>query len=224
MQLCPQATAMKLQQEKHELELEVQDAEWRVDQGQAPNVRAALHAEAVTGVSQFVVPRQEEAEIEWGRQLREVAYRRDVDERQLQQQPVATDAFAPAQITRTTAEPRPNAYIPDDIGIPKPYGASMHQLTSPLRRSSCSLINARWSFMRPRTDAKLFHRVAQVPWHRSSLQHQDGGCRTCGLRGHSRSKYDSSFYPSTSMIGFASCTEFANLAVQYRYCRGTRTS
>ena len=30
---------MKLQQEKHELELEVQDAQWRVDQGQPPNVR-----------------------------------------------------------------------------------------------------------------------------------------------------------------------------------------
>ena len=30
---------------------------------------------------------------------------------------------APAQLTHTTAEPRPNAYIPDDIGIPKPYGA-----------------------------------------------------------------------------------------------------
>jgi hypothetical protein len=23
----------------------------------------------------------------------------------------------------TTAEPRPNAYIPDELGIPKPYGA-----------------------------------------------------------------------------------------------------
>lgn len=28
----------------------------------------------------------------------------------------------PTQITRTTAEPRPNAYIPDDVGIPVPYG------------------------------------------------------------------------------------------------------
>ena len=41
-----------------------------------------------------------------------------------------TDAYAksvlqetaPAQVAHTTAEPRPNAYIPDDIGIPKPYG------------------------------------------------------------------------------------------------------
>ena len=31
--------------------------------------------------------------------------------------------FPPSQLTHTTAEPRPNAYIPDDIGIPKPYGA-----------------------------------------------------------------------------------------------------
>merc|ERR1719240_312499 len=30
---------------------------------------------------------------------------------------------APAQLTHTTAEPRPNAYIPDDLGIPRPYGA-----------------------------------------------------------------------------------------------------
>lgn len=25
---------------------------------------------------------------------------------------------------RTTAEPRPNAYIPDELGIPKPYGGT----------------------------------------------------------------------------------------------------
>jgi hypothetical protein len=60
--------------------------------------------------------------------VREAAYRRDMEERQVQQQAVPTDAFAPAQITRTTAEPRPNAYIPDDIGIPKPYGACSEQL------------------------------------------------------------------------------------------------
>ncbi len=28
----------------------------------------------------------------------------------------------PEQATRTTAEPRPNAYIPDDVGLPQPYG------------------------------------------------------------------------------------------------------
>jgi len=97
-----QATAMKLQQEKHELELEVQDAQWRVDQGQPPN---------------------EDVELEWERLVREQEYRRAAAEQAQAQAAVVTDAFAPAQITRTTAEPRPNAYIPDDIGIPKPYGA-----------------------------------------------------------------------------------------------------
>ena len=28
----------------------------------------------------------------------------------------------PAQVVHTTAEPRPNAYVPANIGIPKPYG------------------------------------------------------------------------------------------------------
>merc|ERR1719502_1490396 len=53
----------------------------------------------------------EEIEIELSRRSSE-AYARNV----LQE-------TAPAQLTQTTAEPRPNAYIPDDIGIPKPYGA-----------------------------------------------------------------------------------------------------
>jgi len=38
----------------------------------------------------------------------------------LNKNPLADAPVVPAQ---TTAEPRPNAYIPDDIvGIPKPYG------------------------------------------------------------------------------------------------------
>jgi hypothetical protein len=28
----------------------------------------------------------------------------------------------PSMLTRSTAEPRPNAYIADDMGLPKPYG------------------------------------------------------------------------------------------------------
>ena len=35
----------------------------------------------------------------------------------------AGDMGAPAAAVRTTAEARPNAYIPDELGIPKPYGA-----------------------------------------------------------------------------------------------------
>ena len=40
-----QATAMKLQQEKHEAELSVQDANWRLEQGQPPNEEAELEWE-----------------------------------------------------------------------------------------------------------------------------------------------------------------------------------
>ena len=116
---------MKLQQEKHELELEVQDAQWRVDQGQPPNVRMPCRVLLCTTFGNEPHRArllQEEAELEWERLVREATYRQNVEEQQAQQQAVPTDAFAPAQITRTTAEPRPNAYIPDDIGIPKPYG------------------------------------------------------------------------------------------------------
>ena len=127
---------MKLQQEKHELELEVQDAQWRLDHGQAPNVCLTIimsvwHWSLMVG---FAIS-QEEAELEWDRQAREAAYQRDADDRQLQQESVATDAFAPAQITRTTAEPRPNAYIPDDIGIPKPYGTSSDTVKASVART-----------------------------------------------------------------------------------------
>lgn len=34
----------------------------------------------------------------------------------------ATPPTPPLCQVRTTAEPRPNAYIPDELGIPKPYG------------------------------------------------------------------------------------------------------
>ena len=32
------------------------------------------------------------------------------------------DSCLASQAVRTTADPRPNAYIPDELGIPKPYG------------------------------------------------------------------------------------------------------
>ena len=32
------------------------------------------------------------------------------------------ERLRPSQVTRTTAQPRPNAYIPDELGIPRPYG------------------------------------------------------------------------------------------------------
>lgn len=100
-----------------------------------------------------------------------------MEERQVQQQAVPTDAFAPAQITRTTAEPRPNAYIPDDIGIPKPYGACSEQLIERTLYSKhvwALIAGCSW----------------QVLWLRSSHPHQVGDCRICVRRGHNLSKSD----------------------------------
>lgn len=94
-----QATAMKLQQEKHDRETELEDARWRLDNGGAPT---------------------EEVEHEWYRMERERLRRREAA---LQASAAPEEgALLPATVTRTTAEPRPNAYIPDEIGIPKPYG------------------------------------------------------------------------------------------------------
>jgi len=94
-----QATAMKLQQEKHDREVELEEAQWRLENGEPPN---------------------EETEHEWYRMERE---RLRKEEELLERRAKAEQTGAPpSQVTRTTAEPRPNAYIPDDLGIPKPYG------------------------------------------------------------------------------------------------------
>jgi len=91
-----QATSIKLEQEKAD-KIEVLDmAKERLEQGEAPT---------------------EDAEREWDRMQRrrdireEMIYRRQDEERQ-----AATDF-------ETTAVPRPNAYMPEDIALPRPYGA-----------------------------------------------------------------------------------------------------
>jgi len=64
------------------------------------------------------LPPSEGIEMEWQR------FEQDLDRRA--NEAAARNVLAetaPPQLTQTTAEPRPNAYIPDDIGIPKPYGA-----------------------------------------------------------------------------------------------------
>ena len=94
-----QATAMKLQQEKHDREVDLEDAAWRVKNGTAPS---------------------EETEHEWYRMERERLRRQEEAMERANRR--AQESQMPAQITRTTAEPRPNAYIPDELGIPKPYG------------------------------------------------------------------------------------------------------
>ena len=92
-----QATAMKLTQENQRKDLALKQQHANMEVGAPPS---------------------EEVEAEWLRYEQELTRR-------------SNEAFtknvlqetAPAQLTQTTAEPRPNAYIPDDvIGIPKPYG------------------------------------------------------------------------------------------------------
>jgi len=97
-----QASSMKLEQEKEDLEDLVKNAEERLNNGEPP----------VEGI-----------EDEWAR----MEYRRmKIEEDNWQRQEAAQNAQPQMptvqHVTRTTAEPRPNAYIPDEIGIPKPYG------------------------------------------------------------------------------------------------------
>jgi hypothetical protein len=95
-----QATALRLQQEKISREKVLEEARWKLDHGQPPN---------------------EDAIKTWNRNERkrlaniETAIRR---EEELQE---SSDGKLGV---KTAAEPRPTAYIPDDMGIPKPYGAS----------------------------------------------------------------------------------------------------
>ena len=96
-----QASSMKLEQEKEDLEELCQVANERLESGEPP----------VEGI-----------EDEWAR----MEYRRMKIEEDKWQRQQATENVAQSHtavhVTRTTAEPRPNAYIPDEIGIPKPYG------------------------------------------------------------------------------------------------------
>jgi hypothetical protein len=95
-----QATALRLQQEKISREKVLEEARWKLDHGQPPT---------------------EDAIKTWNRNERkrlaniETAIRR---EEELQE---SSDGKLGV---KTAAEPRPTAYIPDDMGIPKPYGAS----------------------------------------------------------------------------------------------------
>lgn len=93
-----QATALRLQQEKMNREKAMEEAKWKLDHGEAPT---------------------EDAVKTWNRNERkrlaaiETAIRK---EEEFQEQPDGK------VMVRTAAEPRPTAYIPDDMGIPKPYG------------------------------------------------------------------------------------------------------
>ena len=85
-----QATAMKLTQENTYKDEQLSNMMRNLDEGMAPT---------------------EDIEREWLR------YQLEMDRRGTEQyQQSVLQEMAPAQLTHTTAEPRPNAYIPDDIG------------------------------------------------------------------------------------------------------------
>jgi hypothetical protein len=94
-----QATALRLQQEKMARERALDEAKWRVTHGEAPNEDA---------VREF--NRAERKRV----MMLETAMRREEEMQMVQP--------ANANMLKTAAEPRPTAYIPDDLGIPKPYG------------------------------------------------------------------------------------------------------
>ncbi|EDO49671.1 predicted protein [Nematostella vectensis] len=99
-----QANALKLQQVVKGKEQEVEQAYIRMERGEAPS---------------------EEAEREWQRMIRDEE-RREVDNIQAMQREEEEEHYRLPGGIYTTAEPRPNAYIPDDdteLPIPRPYGS-----------------------------------------------------------------------------------------------------
>ncbi|KRX02223.1 hypothetical protein PPERSA_04845 [Pseudocohnilembus persalinus] len=95
-----QATSIKLQQERDELDKVVEEAKGRVDQGLPPTI---------------------ETEIEYLKQQR--VNNRYVEERQKRMEREEIEKNMTPFAIKTTAEHRVNSYIPsEDLGIPKPYG------------------------------------------------------------------------------------------------------
>ena len=100
-----QANALKLQQVVKEREAELEQCYMRMEKGEAPN---------------------DTMEREWLRSLRDEERRRQDGEQQ-QAAAVEEEQYTLPGGAVTTAEPRPNAYIPDDdadLPIPRPYGAT----------------------------------------------------------------------------------------------------
>lgn len=98
-----QASAMKLQQEVKEREGELEQCYIRMEKGEPPS---------------------QDMEMDWNRMLRDAERRReDGQNRQMMEE--EEEQYKIAGGVYTTAEPRPNAYIPDDeseLPIPRPYG------------------------------------------------------------------------------------------------------
>lgn len=117
-----QATALKLEHQKKEQTHELALARARLGEG---------------------LPPTEEAEHEW--------YRMERDRQRRQEALVAQKQFAetleaalPGDAVKSTSEPRPNAYISEELGIPKPYstlpfkptqlGSTMRHIRKPVVR------------------------------------------------------------------------------------------
>ena len=93
-----QASALRLQQEKFDREKEFEECKWRVDHGEAPDSGAIK---------------------DWNRHERKKTIRLEASMRREEEAKGASGALT----VKTAAEPRPTAYIPDEVGLPKPYGA-----------------------------------------------------------------------------------------------------
>lgn len=93
-----QATVLKLSAEKESVAKEVQEARLRFADGEAPTV---------------------EVERGWHAVVRAEA---TAERMHLEEQERMRILAAKATMTSTSAEPRPHAYIPEKLGIPKPYG------------------------------------------------------------------------------------------------------
>lgn len=91
---------MRLQQEKIAREKALEEARWRFDHGQSPSEDAArdLHRAERRRLLQMESQMRREEEMQMA-------------------------APNSANMLKTSAEPRPTAYIPDELGIPKPYGS-----------------------------------------------------------------------------------------------------
>ena len=100
MNICSsllQATALRLQQEILRRESLLEEATWRVDHGEPPN---------------------EESWKEWSRLVRKSSLLAD----SLMGREEELMLAQPTGLIKSTAEPRPTAYIPEEMFIPKPYG------------------------------------------------------------------------------------------------------
>jgi len=97
-----QASAMKLEQDKAEKERLLGEARARAEQGQPPT---------------------DDAEHEWFRMERDRMRKQEALMAGQMTRQAELEEGDLALVGRSTAEPRPNAYIPEELGIPKPYGS-----------------------------------------------------------------------------------------------------